>query len=332
MTINLAIIGVGRIGIYHIENITKMRKEYKIVGIADPYNDNLEAIAHEFNIPHFSKNVDEIMTMDEVDAVLIATSTDTHASLSIAAAKAHKHIFCEKPVDTDINRIKTVIEEVEKAGVKFQVGFNRRFDHNFMRVRDHVNQGHVGSPHYIKISSRDPEPPSLDYVKVSGGIFLDMMIHDFDMARYLSGSEVVEVYATGAALINPEIATVGDVDTAAVTLKFANGAIGQIDNSRQAKYGYDQRVEVFGSLGQAVAYNDQPSTVELFTEEGVQSDKIPYFFLDRYENAFMTQYKEFYEAITENRDPSVSTLDGLKSVEIALAATQSLRENRPIKL
>lgn len=332
MAIKLAILGVGRIGVFHIDNISKMRDEFEIVAIADPYTKNLDEISKKYGIPFYSNNIDDAIALDNVEAVLIATSTDTHAEISIKAAKAGKHIFCEKPIDTDVERIKNVVEEVKKAGVKFQTGFNRRFDHNFLRVRELVEEGKVGEPHYVKISSRDPEPPSAEYVKVSGGIFLDMMIHDFDMARYLTGSEVVEVYATGSVLIDPLIGEAGDVDTAAVTLKFANGALCHIDNSRQAVYGYDQRVEVFGSKGQAVAYNDTPSTVELFTEEGIKKDKIPYFFLDRYVGAFMTQYQEFYDCITEDRNAIVDEVDGLKSVEIALAATESFRTNKPVKL
>lgn len=332
MAIKLAILGVGRIGVFHIDNISKMRDEFEIVAIADPYTKNLDEISKKYGIPFYSNNIDDAIALDNVEAVLIATSTDTHAEISIKAAKAGKHIFCEKPIDTDVERIKNVVEEVKKAGVKFQTGFNRRFDHNFLRVRELVEEGKVGEPHYVKISSRDPEPPNAEYVKVSGGIFLDMMIHDFDMARYLTGSEVVEVYATGSVLIDPLIGEAGDVDTAAVTLKFANGALCHIDNSRQAVYGYDQRVEVFGSKGQAVAYNDTPSTVELFTEEGIKKDKIPYFFLDRYVGAFMTQYQEFYDCITEDRNAIVDEVDGLKSVEIALAATESFRTNKPVKL
>lgn len=332
MAIKLAILGVGRIGVFHIDNISKMRDEFEIVAIADPYTKDLDVIAKKYGIPFHSNNIDEAIALDNVEAVLIATSTDTHAEISVKAAKAGKHIFCEKPIDTDVDRIKNVVEEVRKAGVKFQTGFNRRFDHNFLRVRELVEEGKVGEPHYVKISSRDPEPPSADYVKVSGGIFLDMMIHDFDMARYLTGSEVVEVYATGSVLIDPLIGEAGDVDTAAVTLKFENGALCHIDNSRQAVYGYDQRVEVFGSKGQAVAYNDTPSTVELFTEEGIKKDKIPYFFLDRYVGAFMTQYEEFYNCITENRNSIVDEVDGLRSVEIAIAATESFKTNKPVKL
>lgn len=330
--VNIAVLGVGRIGKYHIDNLSKMRDKFNIVAIADPYVDNLDEIANYYNIPHYFNDHSRVLELDEVDAVLIATSTDTHAPISIEAARAGKHIFCEKPVDTEIEKIKEVIEEVEKADVYFQVGFNRRFDPSFSRVRERVENGDIGDVHYIKISSRDPEPPSLDYVKVSGGLFLDMMIHDFDMARYIVGSEVKEIYATGEALINPEIKKYDDIDTAAVTLKFENGAIGQIDNSRQAVYGYDQRLEVFGTKGQAIAYNDTRNNVEYFDKEGVHRDKIPFFFLDRYVDAFNNQYIEFYEALTEKRQPLVSTVDGLKSVELALAAKESLKKNKPVKL
>lgn len=332
MKIKLGVFGIGRIGKFHLDNISKMNDKFEVVGIADPYIDDLENVARKYNIKYFSKDYKDILKIDEIDAVIVATSTNTHAQVSIDSARAGKHIFCEKPISTKIEEIEDVIKTVNESNVKFQVGFNRRFDHNFMRIKEHIKKGNIGDTHYVKVSSRDPEPPSLDYVKVSGGIFMDMMIHDFDMARYLVDSEVTEVYAAGSVLINPEIGKLGDIDTAAVTLKFKNGALCQIDNSRQAVYGYDQRVEVFGSKGQAVAYNDQSTNVELFTEDGIKSDKIPFFFLDRYVNAFNTQLEEFYNSIKKDKKPMVNEVDGLKSVEIAIAATKSLRENKPIKL
>jgi len=329
--IKVGVIGTGRIGALHIENISSLRQKAQITAIADPFMDNLEQLAKDFGIPKTYKSYQEVLNDPNVDAVIIATSTNTHAEIAIAAAKAGKHIFCEKPVDTDPERIKEVLRAVGEAKVLFQTGFNRRFDHNFRRVREHVKSGAIGDVHIVRVTSRDPAPPPIEYVKISGGIFSDMMIHDFDMVRYLSGSEVVEVHASGAVLVDPEIGKAGDVDTAIVTLKFANGALGVIDNSRKAAYGYDQRVEVFGSKGQAVALNDKPTTVELSTEDTVSTDKIPYFFLDRYTGAFIDQFIEFFDAISENRQPICDGLDGLRSVEVALAATKSLKEGRPVK-
>jgi len=221
---------------------------------------------------------------------------------------------------------------VKKANVKLQVGFNRRFDHNFKRVRELVESGAVGAPQIVKITSRDPAPPPASYVAVSGGIFLDMMIHDFDMARYQAGSDVVEVYATGAVLVDKAIGEAGDVDTALVSLRFANGALGVIDNSRKAVYGYDQRVEVFGSKGSASAENDTPSTVRLSTESGVVGDKPLYFFLERYKEAFISEMRAFLEAVAEGKPCPVTGEDGLQDLLVGLAATKSLAEGRPVKI
>ena len=213
-----------------------------------------------------------------------------------------------------------------------QVGFNRRYDHNFLRARERVAAGDIGDVHIVKITSRDPAPPPIEYVKVSGGLFLDMAIHDFDMARFLSGSEVKEVTAKGAVLIDENIGKEGDVDTAVITLLFENGAIGIIDNSRQAVYGYDQRIEVFGSKGCITAENDFPNTTKVITGDGVQSDKPKYFFLDRYFESYTGEMKAFMECISNDTEPEVGVLDGLNSVVIGLAAKESLEKNIPVKL
>jgi myo-inositol 2-dehydrogenase/D-chiro-inositol 1-dehydrogenase len=250
----------------------------------------------------------------------------------IAAAKAGKHIFCEKPIDFNIEKIMQALNSVEAAGVKLQIGFNRRFDHNFKKVRELVESGKVGDVHIVKITSRDPAPPPIEYLKVSGGIFLDMTIHDFDMARYLSVSEVEEVYAQGAVLIDPAIGQVGDVDTAIITLKFRNGAMGVIDNSRQAVYGYDQRVEVFGSQGNVAVKNDFPDSAKLSTAQGVISAKPQYFFLERYKMSYVEELKAFVDAVANDREPAVTGNDGLQPVLIGVAALKSLAEKRPVKI
>jgi myo-inositol 2-dehydrogenase/D-chiro-inositol 1-dehydrogenase len=250
----------------------------------------------------------------------------------MAAAAAGKHIFCEKPVDLAVPKVKAALEAVKKAGVKLQIGFNRRFDHNFARVREHTIAGKIGEVHLVKISSRDPAPPPPAYVAVSGGIFLDMMIHDFDMARFQAGSEITEVFASGAVLVDPEIGRAGDVDTAVVSLRFANGALGIIDNSRKAVYGYDQRVEVFGSAGAAMAGNDVPPTVKLYGETAVTGEKPLYFFLERYREAFVTEMVSFVDAVRNNKPAAVSGEDGLEDMYAALAAGKSLKEGRPVKI
>ncbi|MDR1786754.1 MAG: inositol 2-dehydrogenase [Spirochaetaceae bacterium] len=330
--LRLGIIGAGRIGKLHAENIAYGVPAAEIAAIADVnLSAEMEAWARGLGIPKVTKNPEEIIKSD-VDAVLICSSTNTHADLTIAAARAKKHIFCEKPVDMSAPKVRAALGEVKKAGVKLQVGFNRRFDHNFRRIRETALSGAIGDIQIIKITSRDPAPPPVSYVRVSGGIFLDMMIHDFDMARFQAGAEITEVYAAGAVLVDPEIGKAGDIDTALVTLKFANGAIGVIDNSRQAVYGYDQRLEVFGSKGEARAENDTPSSVRVSTREGVTGDKPLYFFLERYKGAFVAEINSFIDATLNNKPVEVTGEDGLADMYAALAAGKSLREHRPVTI
>ena len=247
--LRIGVIGAGRIGKLHANNLASRVPNAELAAVSDVYEPAAKELAEKLGVPAYYSDYHKILEDPTIDAVFICSSTDTHSPISMEAAKAGKHIFCEKPIDHDIDKIRPVLEEVKKAGVKYQVGFNRRFDRNFKHVHDVVQAGGIGDVHIVKVTSRDPEAPPLSYVKVSGGIFVDMTIHDFDMVRYLSGSEVEEVSAFGACLVNPEIGQAGDVDTCIITLKFANGALGVIDNSRQAVYGYDQRIEVFGSKG-----------------------------------------------------------------------------------
>ncbi|MFZ7156563.1 inositol 2-dehydrogenase [Avibacterium avium] len=331
--IKVGIIGAGRIGRVHSESISKYVKGAEIKAISDiRVTDELITWADNMGIPNVYDDYSKILNDPEIDAVLVCSSTDTHAPISIEAARAGKHIFCEKPVDPNKDKIREVLAEVEKAGVKFQVGFNRRFDHNFKAIRDRVVAGDIGEPHLIRVTSRDPDVPPIEYVKVSGGLFFDMTIHDFDMIRYLSGSEVVEVYAAGGILVNPEIGKAGDIDTAVITLKLANGAIGVIDNSRKAVYGYDQRAEVFGSKGAVQTSNDTDSTAVYSCELGVISEKPKYFFLERYMQSFAEEIRSFVEAIVHDKPTLVNGNDGLQPVLIALAAKKSLEEGRPVKI
>ncbi|SNS25232.1 myo-inositol 2-dehydrogenase [Anaerovirgula multivorans] len=330
--IKVGVIGVGRIGKLHAENLIAHFPNVEVKSVADPFIDNSKAWADNVGIKHTYKDYKEILNDFEIDVVLICSSTDTHADISIEAAKTGKHIFCEKPIDLTVEKIDKALSAVEKAGVKFQVGFNRRFDHNFKKVKEIVKDGRIGDVQILKITSRDPAPPPAEYVKVSGGIFLDMTIHDFDMARYLSGSEVEEVYVTGAVLVDPAIGEAGDIDTAIISLKFENGAIGVIDNSRKAAYGYDQRIEVFGSKGKVLVSNDTDTSAIISTEEGVFSDKPKYFFLERYQGSFREEMKEFFNAIIENKETPVVAKDGLKPVLIGLAAKKSFQEGRPVKI
>jgi myo-inositol 2-dehydrogenase/D-chiro-inositol 1-dehydrogenase len=329
--LRIGIIGAGRIGRIHAENIARFIPQAKLEGIADiKLAEEQVAWARGLGARIVSMDPGDLLKDPGIEAVVICSSTDTHADLVIAGAEAGKQIFCEKPVDLSVPKVKTAIAAAKKAGVRLQIGFNRRFDHNFARIREHSLAGAIGQVHLVKISSRDPAPPSPAYVAVSGGIFIDMMIHDFDMARFQAGSDITEVFAAGAVLVDPEIGRAGDVDTAMVTLRFANGAIGVIDNSRKAVYGYDQRVEVFGSKGAAVAENDLPNTVKLYSETGVTGEKPLYFFLERYKQAFIDEMVSFIDSVRHDKPVAVSGEDGLEDMYAALAAGRSLKERRPV--
>ncbi len=331
--IKVGIIGAGRIGRVHGESISKYVKNAEVKAIADPFlNDNTKAWAASMGIQECYTDYKKILEDPEIAAVLICASTDQHSPLSIEALKAGKHVFCEKPIDHDVNKIKEVLDVVKSSGKKYQVGFNRRFDHNFKAVHDAVAAGKVGKQQIIKITSRDPEPPSIDYVKVSGGIFLDMTIHDFDMVRYLSGSEVEEVYAEGSVTVDPAIGEAGDIDTAIITLKLANGATAVIDNCRAACYGYDQRAEVFGTEGCVAIGNDSVSNAVFSGKDGVVSEKPMFFFLERYMAAYANEVDQFVEAIVNGTETPVNANDGLQPVLIGLAAKKSVAEHRPVKI
>ncbi|AEV30884.1 putative dehydrogenase [Sphaerochaeta pleomorpha str. Grapes] len=329
----IGIIGAGRIGRLHTENISRMVPSVEIIGIADVnMNEETRLWAESLNIPLATGDAMDLIGNPDIKAVVICSSTSTHADFIIAAARAGKHIFCEKPIDLSVQKGLEAIKVAKEAGVKLQLGFNRRFDHNFQHIRELGRTGQVGDIQIVKITSRDPAPPSAAYVAVSGGIFLDMMIHDFDMARFQAGSEITEVYATGAVLVDPEIGKAGDIDTAIVTLKFANGAIGVIDNSRQAVYGYDQRVEVFGSKGSAQCENDTANSVTLATVDGVKGEKPLHFFLERYKDAYIGEITSFVEAILKDTAVEVGGEDGFEDMVAALAAGKSLKEHRPVTI
>jgi len=330
--VNVGVIGAGRIGKLHAEHLAYQVPEANIIAIADIFLEAAEKCAADFQIPSAVKDYREIVENPDIEAVMICSSTDTHAQMIEEAAAAGKHIFCEKPIDFDLDRIDKALEAVDKAGVKLQVGFNRRFDPNFKRVREVVAAGKIGTPHILRITSRDPEPPPIEYIKVSGGIFLDMTIHDFDMARYLIGSKVSEIYAAGGVMVDPEIGQAGDIDTAVITLRFENGTIGTIDNSRRAVYGYDQRVEVFGPEGMVAVSNNTPDTAVHSNAEGVHSSLPLFFFVERYTESYIAEMKEFIECIQRDQTPSVTGIDGRIPVVMGYAAIKSYEENRPVKL
>ncbi|PES11057.1 inositol 2-dehydrogenase [Bacillus cereus] len=329
--LKIGIIGAGRIGKLHVDNLQLM-PQVKIKAVSDVVISHLEKWAQDKGISTLTTNYQDLLADPEIDAVFICSPTNTHAQIIKEAALAKKHIFCEKPVSFSVEETLDALEVVKEQGVFLQVGFNRRFDPNFRKVYDLIQQGEVGQPHILKITSRDPQPPSIEYVRSSGGLFMDMMIHDFDMARYVMNSEVVEVFAYGTTLIDPSIQEVKDVDTAIVTLKFANGALGVIDNSRQAVYGYDQRVEVFGEKGAVAADNCCPTTVQVSKTEGIVKDKPLYFFLERYTQAYIEEVTQFAKSIIEGQAVICSGNDGLQAERIAKAAKESLLTGKPVQI
>lgn len=331
-SINVGLIGAGRIGQVHAETLSYRIPQANLIAVADVFVESAKKCADRFQIPTVTADPQDIFNNPAIDAVVICSSTNTHAPLMTQAANAGKHIFCEKPIALNLAQIDSALAAVERAGVKLQIGFNRRFDPNFKAARDMVAAGKIGQPHLVRISSRDPEPPPIEYIKVSGGLFLDMTIHDFDMARYLIDSEVEEIFTSGAVLVDPAIGQAGDVDTAVITLKYANGAIGTIDNSRKAVFGYDQRVEVFGSGGNVVVSNTTPHTAVLSNEQGIHAPPPPFFFLERYLEAYAAEMEAFISAVQNDTPPPVTGIDGRIPVVMGMAAWKSYRENRPVKL
>ncbi|MCD8396353.1 MAG: inositol 2-dehydrogenase [Lachnospiraceae bacterium] len=331
--VKVGIIGAGRIGRVHITSISTKVKNAQIKTVADPFlNEETAAWAKSMGVENTTKDYMEIINDPEIDAVLICSSTDTHSPISIQAIQAGKHVFCEKPIDHDVAKIREVIAALEGTKVKYQVGFNRRFDHSFSAAQQAVAAGKIGKPEIIKITSRDPEPPTPEYVKVSGGMFLDMTIHDFDMARFLAGCDATEVYVQAANLVDPAIGEAGDVDTAVITLQMENGAIAVIDNCRKAVYGYDQRAEVFGSEGMVAISNDSQSTAVISNAQGVTGEKPLFFFLERYMDAYAKEIEEFISAIENDTDTPLGVEDGLKPVLMGIAAKKSYEEHRPVKI
>jgi len=329
--VRVGVIGAGRIGKIHADDLTHRILGATVAIIADPDLKTAQELAARLQVSKVSADYGEVLMDSAVDAVAICSPTALHARHIIEAAQAGKHIFCEKPIAYDLKQIDQALAEVEKAGVKLQIGFNRRFDPNFRRARDLIAAGKIGTPQILRITSRDPHPPSLEFVRQSGGLFFDMTIHDFDMAQFLCG-EVEEVYAAGSVLVDPGIGEAGDIDTAVTCLKFTSGTLGTIDNSRQAVYGYDQRIEVFGSGGMVQAQNQVHDSVIYSTADQVVSAKPLAFFLERYRDSFIAEKAAFVACIQHDSQPPVSGQDARKPVVIGLAAQRSFREGRPVKI
>ncbi|MCY1051075.1 inositol 2-dehydrogenase [Mammaliicoccus sciuri] len=331
MTLTFGVIGAGRIGQLHI-NYLRTHKDVKIKWISDLYCDKVEDWIKKAGIENKTKDHMDIINDPEVDVVVICSPTDTHVDIIKEACAKGKHIFCEKPISLSIDEAKIALEAVKEANVKLQMGFNRRFDKNFKELRNILNKGELGNIQTLRITSRDPEPPPVEYIKRSGGLFMDMMIHDFDMARYLMQSEITEVYATGGALVNPDNAQYNDIYTALVTLKFENGSMAMIENCRRSVYGYDQRVEVLGDKGAIDVGNEQTTTLNYYRAEGISKDNPPYFFLERYSDAYKVEMDGFIEAILNDTDVICSIDDGYKAQEIAVKCKESLLSNEPKSL
>ena len=329
--INFAVIGTGRIGSMHVANIVNQVPEANLVAICDIRLDVAQAVADKWGITRVVRDYHELLADETIEAVLIATTTSTHAEIIKDCANAGKHIFCEKPIALDLAKIDESLEAVDLAGVKLQVGFNRRFDKSFQKVKQIVKSGELGRPCMLKITNRDPELPSKEFLRVSGGLFLDMTIHDFDMAQFQIG-EVTEVYATGSVLIDSELEEFGDLDTALITLKFKDGTIGSIDNSRQSVYGYDQRLEVFCLEGTAMAENEKENTVQKGDRNGFQSSRVPNFFMQRYAPCYVDEVRQFLVSVRDDLPTVVTGEDGRNAVVIGYAAWKSFHENRPVKI
>jgi myo-inositol 2-dehydrogenase / D-chiro-inositol 1-dehydrogenase len=330
--LNVGLIGAGRIGRLHAQHLAFHLRRARLLVVADVIETAALECAAANDIPRTTSDYREVLDSPDVDALVVCSATNTHAQIITEAAAAGKHIFCEKPIDLSLESIDTALAAVERNGVKLQIGFNRRFDSNFRRARDAILNGEIGRLWRVHIVSRDPAPPPLSYVRTSGGLFLDMTIHDFDMVRFLVGCEVEEVFATAAVLVDPAIGEAGDVDTAVTSLRFADGAIATIDNSRSAVYGYDQRVEVFGSEGMLRTDNAYASSAVVSDARSVHRDLPLNFFMERYVASYLAEMSAFVDCVLDDTPPPVTGADGRAAAVLALAAARSARTNQPVPL
>ncbi len=324
------LIGAGRIGKMHAKNIISHVPNAFLKAVVDEKLDKDWAEKVGIAVP--TNDINIILNDPEIEAVVIATPSSTHVSMIKRAAAAGKQIFCEKPIALNPEAIEEVISAVKKAGVKLQVGFNRRFDPDFKKVHEMVQAGEVGDIHIVKVTNRDPKRPSLEFIPNSGGLFLDFSIHDLDTIRFISGAEIVEIFATGTVLVDPEIEKLGDIDTALITAKLSNGALCHIDLSRETNYGYDQQLEVFGTKGSANVRNTMPTNSMRVTIDGALTDKPHYSFVERYKQAFINELQEFFKCVQNNTQPTVTGNDALAAVKIAQAAGQSYKQNKPVRI
>ena len=327
--LKVGLLGAGRIGQVHAA-VVAAHEGSKLAAVSDVYAPAAEKLAAKYHAQ--MRSSDEIITDETIDAVLIATSTDTHADLIEAATQAGKAVMCEKPVDLSLERARACLEVVSATGRPVMIGFNRRFDPSFAAIRDSLAAGQIGKAELLSVTSFDPAPPPVDYIKVSGGIFRDMMIHDFDIANFIMGETPVSISASGACLVDPEIGRAGDIDTAVVTLSYADGKLAVIKNSRRAAYGYDQRLELLGADGLLQAQNMLENTVVKSTGQGVISAKPTYFFIERYMPAYKAEWAAFVAAVQEGDDMPVSLQDGVQALAMAEAAQRSFDFSRTVRL
>ena len=328
---NLAIIGIGRIGKIHLRNIISHFPKARVVAVSDSQYP-AEDFHRDFKDIAFSANAADAINHPEVDAVIICTPTSSHSAMIEMALQAGKHIFCEKPIDLSLERTTNLVNKVKASGLKMMLGFNRRFDPDFSHARKSLLAGRIGELQVVKITSRDPGLPPIDYIRNSGGLFMDMAIHDFDMARYLMGKEVKTVYAQGLVLVDPAVGEAGDVDTALTTLVFEDGTYAVIDNSRKAIYGYDQRIEVFGSKGMIQVENNQHNRNIVFDADGIHESLPLDFFMDRYTKSYLSEMQHFIDMLVNNAPSPVTGDDALKATLIAVAAKKSVEEKRPVDI
>jgi myo-inositol 2-dehydrogenase/D-chiro-inositol 1-dehydrogenase len=331
-SLKIGLIGAGRIGRMHAANLTTHIPSVELVMVADVLEENAKQCAKRYTIPFSTQDYHAILDHPDIEAVVICSSTDTHAQIIKEAAQAGKHIFCEKPIALDLPSIDWALGAVARAGVKLQLGFNRRFDASYRRVRQAVEQGETGRLQQLHIISRDPAPPPIEYIAGSGGLFLDMTIHDFDMARFLVGGEVDEVFVMAGVMVDPAIGEVGDVDTATILLRFSNGVIGTIENCRRAAYGYDQRVEVLGSAGAVRTENKYSNTAIISDSSSIRYDLPLHFYIERYTQSYITEIEAFVDAVHHDKPVAVTGYDGRMAVVLGLAAKKSHAEHRPIHL
>jgi len=329
--VKIALLGIGRIGKVHFGNINQHFSNAEIVAVSDPFYNDV-AFKNEHGNIFFSKNPEDAISFSGVQAVLICTPTTSHASLIEMALSKGKHIFCEKPMDLSLERTIALADKAKESGAKFMLGFNRRFDPDFIQAKKSITDGVIGNVQIVKITSRDPGLPPIDYIRNSGGLFMDMAIHDFDMARYLMGKEVVEVFSKGLVLVDDAVGKAGDIDTALTTLMFEDGTYAVIDNSRKAVYGYDQRLEIFGSGGMIQVDNNLHNRNILFNEKGIHTALPLDFFMDRYAKSYLNEMKIFIDSIANDEEIIVGADDGLQATRIAFAAKKSMEECRPVKL